>query len=74
MNKRGRVVNALERLLLSALMGSIAFVMEKALDRMVAKRPNDPTARSRLGARLIRRFVPAMQVNHHHDRQPPQQA
>jgi hypothetical protein len=68
---RERFRNALERTLLGFLMTGVALVMEKALDRMVAKRPGTPSPGARLGQRLLQRFVPAMQVRHQHQHGPP---
>ena len=46
----------------------IAFVLEKALDRMVEAKPDEPSAQSRVGRGFLRRLMPGMsaQVRHHH--------
>jgi hypothetical protein len=48
------------------MMLCIAFVLEKALDRMVEAKPGEAPPRSRFGQGLMRRLVPGMSAHIQH--------
>jgi len=62
--RRERLANGLDKALLGMLMLSLAFVLEKALDRMVEDKPE--RERSQLGRRLFRRMVPSHSAHIEH--------
>lgn len=66
MSRRDRLINGIDRGILTVMMLAIAFVLEKALERMVE--PKDARKRSRLGQRLFQRFGPTAHMRHHHSK------
>jgi hypothetical protein len=71
--RRDKVAQAVDRALLGTMMLCIAFVLEKALDRMVEAKPDEPRAPSRVGHGFIRRLIPGMSasIQHQHPHTPP---
>ncbi len=67
MSRRDRLANGVDRALLTTLMLGIAFVMERAIDRIGEKRPE--REHSRLGRRLFRQFLPTAHLEHQHAHQ-----
>jgi hypothetical protein len=66
---RRRILQAADRVMLAMMMAGVAFVMEKALDRMTEPRPDN--TESRLGRGLMRRLLPSFSAHlqNQHSRQ-----
>jgi hypothetical protein len=70
MTGRQKLARALDRLVLGAMMASLAFVLEKALDRLTTPKAGERRP-SRLGGALIRRLVPGFSASLRHERPAP---
>jgi hypothetical protein len=67
-NRREKLAQSLDRAVLGTMMLGLAFVMEKALDRMVDPKPGEKRPPSRLGKAIFRRVLPGLSahVQHQH--------
>jgi hypothetical protein len=68
MSRRQKIAQSFDRALLGAMMLAIAFVMEKALDRMTEPSAGEKERPSRVGRSIFRRLLPGLSahVQHHH--------
>jgi hypothetical protein len=66
-SRKDRALNLIDRALLGGMMLSLAFVLEKALDRMVEAKPEEERERAREGHGLLKRLMRGVSAHVQHD-------